>query len=239
MPVVEKSHSWTLWCYLGWRVPAYSRAVHLLNAAKSAIKSEPYKPCGWLELFCSLQTVVSIGDRLEGSKILHWSWGWMRCHNSVRHEGWFLGVAEQVKQPASPDPEQRAGLCFPLSVTNDSALPVWGWGCCSMPRCFLAGLLPVSPPQSPPKTLHEGLGAGGGDDLDSDLCLKIIVSKKSWYSIQGLCPPSPISSDWQANSSVPVKTLNMNSYLSLSSAPPPSLYFPFWKDKLPLLPLGF
>lgn len=84
-----------------------------------------------------------------------------------------------MKQPASPDPEQRAGLCFPLSVTNDSALPVWGWGCCSMPRCFLAGLLPVSPPQSPPKTLHEGFGAGGGDDLDSDLCLKIIVSKKS------------------------------------------------------------
>lgn len=90
MPVVEKSHSWTLWCYLGWRLPAYRWAVHLLNAAKSAIKSEPYKPRGWLELFCSLQTVVSIGDRLEGSKILHRSWGWMRCHNSVRHEGWFF-----------------------------------------------------------------------------------------------------------------------------------------------------
>ena len=38
---------------------------------------------------------------------------------------------------------------------------------------------PCITPQSPPKTLHEGLGAGGGDDLDSDLCLKIIVSKKS------------------------------------------------------------
>lgn len=81
---------------------------------------------------------------------------------------------------------------------------------------------PPSPHQRP---CTKVLGLGG-DDLDSDLCLKIIVSKKSWDSIQGLCPPSPISSDWQANSSVPVKTLNMNSYLSLSSAPPHLFTFP-------------
>lgn len=59
--------------------------------------------------------MISIGDRLEGTEILHWLWRWMHCCNSVRHEG----EAEQVKQPAWPDPEQRAEPCFPLLVTND------------------------------------------------------------------------------------------------------------------------
>lgn len=135
--------------------------------------------------------MISSGDRLEGTEILHWLWRWMHCCNSVRHEG----EAEQVKQPAWPDPEQRAEPCFPLLVTNDFCPSCVGLGLLRRAKVLPGRAAPCTTPQSPLKTLHESFGARRGNDLGSDLCLKIIVSRKSSDSIQGLYPPSPVSSD--------------------------------------------